>query len=253
MKTVHLRFYEELNDFLPLDKRKTRFSHSFKNNPSIKDMIESLGIPHTQVDFILSNNRAVDFNYIVQNGDDISVYPVFESLNIQNISKLRPTPLRQIKFIADVHLGKLARYLRMLGFDTFYQNNYTPNQIIKISKSDKRIILSKSRELLKRKEVTHGYCLTSSDIRKQLKSVLNRFNLYDNIIPFFRCMICNTNLKSVSKEKIIDRIPKKVKEWQKEFKICPKCERIYWKGTHYESMMEFIEKITKNQKHKEAR
>ncbi|MEA3475356.1 MAG: Mut7-C RNAse domain-containing protein [Candidatus Cloacimonadota bacterium] len=246
MKTVHLRFYEELNDFLPLEKRKIRFSHSFKNNPSIKDMIESLGIPHTQVDFILSNNNAVDFNYIVQNGDEISVYPVFESLDIQNISKLRPTPLRQIKFIADVHLGKLARYLRMLGFDTLYQNNYTPNQILKISKLEKRIILTKSRELLKRKEVTHGYCITESNLEIRLKRVLNRFNLYDSIIPFSRCMICNTNLESVSKEKIIDRIPKKVKEWQKEFKICPNCNKIYWKGTHYESMMKFINSLNKN-------
>ncbi len=246
MKTVHLRFYEELNDFLPLDKRKIRFSHSFKNHPSIKDMVESLGIPHTQVDFILSNNTAVDFNYIVQNGDDISVYPVFESLNIQNISKLRPIPLRQIKFIADVHLGKLARYLRMLGFDTLYQNSYTSNQIRSISKSEKRIILSRSRELLKIKDITHGYCILSTDPKKQLKLILNRFDLTKNIKPFSRCMICNTNLKSVSKEKIIDRIPKKVKEWQKEFKICPNCNKIYWKGTHYESMMKFIDKLIQN-------
>jgi hypothetical protein len=136
----------------------------------------------------------------------------------------------------------------MLGFDALYQNNYTSNQIIKISKSDKRIILSKSRELLKRKEVTHGYCLTSSDIEKQLKSVLNRFDLYDNIIPFSRCMVCNAKLESVDKEKVLDKIPPRVKEWQQEFHICPKCGRIYWKGTHYERMMEFIEKLTKNQK-----
>jgi len=243
MKTVHLRFYEELNDFLPLDKRKIRFSHSFKNHPSIKDMIESLGIPHTQVDFILSNNNSVDFNYIVQNGDDISVYPIFESLNIQNISKLRPTPLRQIKFIADVHLGKLARYLRMLGFDTIYKNDFLKREIIKIAKSEKRIILSRSRELLKIKDITHGYCIASTDTEKQLKLILNRFDLTKNIKPFSRCMICNSKLKSVPKEKIIDKVPPKVKELQNDFAQCPNCKKIYWKGTHYIRMKKFIDNL----------
>lgn len=243
MKTVHLRFYEELNDFLPLDKRKIRFSHSFKNHPSIKDMIESLGIPHTQVDFILSNNNSVDFNYIVQNGDDISVYPVFESVNIQDVAKLRPTPLRQIKFIADVHLGKLARYLRMLGFDTIYKNDFLKKEIIKIAKSEKRIILSRSRKLLKIKDITHGYCIASTDTEKQLKLILNRFDLTKNIKPFSRCMICNSKLKSVPKEKIIDKIPPKVKELHSDFAQCPNCKKIYWKGTHYIRMKKFIDNL----------
>lgn len=246
MKIVYLRFYEELNDLLPIEKRKIRFSHSFKNNPSIKDMIESLGIPHTQIDFILSNNNSVDFNYIVQNGDDISVYPVFESLNIQNVEKLRPTPLRQIKFIADSHLGKLARYLRMLGFDTIYKNDFFKKEIIKIAKSEKRIILSRSRDLLKIKEITHGYCIASTNPEKQLKLILNRFDLAKNIKPFSRCMICNSKLISIPKEKIIDKIPPKVKELQSDFAQCPNCKKIYWKGTHYESMMKFINSLNKN-------
>lgn len=243
MKTAYLRFYEELNDFLPLDKRKIRFSHSFKNHPSIKDMIESLGIPHTQVDFILSNNNSVDFNYIVQNGDDISVYPVFESVNIQDVAKLRPTPLRQIKFIADVHLGKLARYLRMLGFDTIYKNDFLKREIIKISKLEKRIILSRSRELLKIKDITHGYCIASTDTEKQLKLILSRFDLTKNIKPFSRCMICNTKLISIPKEKIIDKIPPKVKELHSDFAQCPNCKKIYWKGTHYIRMKKFIDNL----------
>ena len=245
MKIAYLRFYEELNNFLPKEKKKIKFKHKFNNNPSIKDMIESFGIPHIQVDLILINNKSVDFSYIVQNGDDISVYPIFESMNIKKVSQVREEPLRVIKFVVDVHLGKLTRYLRMLGFDTLYQNDYNPGKIIKISKSEKRIILSKSRQLLKIKDITHGYCITDSDPEKQLKKVLNRFDLINNLNPFSRCMICNGKLESVDKEQIIDKIPEKVKESQQEFAICPNCKKIYWKGTHFESMLKFIDEHTK--------
>ncbi len=243
MKTAYLRFYEELNNFLPKEKKKIRFTHQFNNNPTVKDMIESFDIPHTQVDLILVNDKSVDFSYIVQDGDNISVYPVFESLNIKNISKVREEPLREIKFLVDFHLGKLARYLRMLGFDTLYQNKYNPSKIIKISKSEKRIIISKSRQLLKIKDITHGYCLTESNPEKQLKKVLYRFDLYANINPFSRCIICNTKLKPVNKETVIDKIPEKVKELHQEFATCQNCKKIYWKGTHYENMIKFIDRL----------
>lgn len=245
IKTAFLRFYEELNDFLPSEKRKKKFSHKFKDNPSVKDMIESLGIPHTEVDLILVDNNSVDFSYLVQDKNEISVYPIFESFNIKKINKLRPIPLRETKFVLDVHLGKLARFLRMFGFDTTYKNNFCPREILKISKSEKKIILTKSRELLKIKDVTHGFCLQVSNPEKQLVQVLKRFNLFDDITPFSRCLICNEKLKSIQKEKILDKIPTNVKKWKQKFHICPKCKKIYWKGSHHENMKKFIEKIKK--------
>ncbi|HRZ24427.1 MAG TPA: Mut7-C RNAse domain-containing protein, partial [Candidatus Contendobacter sp.] len=124
MSQCSIRFYEELNDFLPLERRKVDFSHEFQRRASIKDLIEALGVPHTEVDLILVNGASVDFSYIVRDGDRISVYPMFEAFDIQMVSRVRPQPLRVIRFVLDVHLGKLARYLRLLGFDTLYRNDY---------------------------------------------------------------------------------------------------------------------------------
>ena len=124
MHKATFRFYEELNDFLPKEKRKKRFEHNFIDRASVKDVIESFGVPHTEVDLIIVNGESKNFSYIINDGDDISVYPVFESIDISNLQKLRPEPLREPKFILDVHLGTLARYLRMLGFDTNYRNDY---------------------------------------------------------------------------------------------------------------------------------
>lgn len=243
MNTAFLRVYEELNNFLPLERRKTRFEHHFRDNPSIKDIIESIGIPHTEVDLILINGKSVDFSARVQDGDFISIYPVFESFDIKGISKVRPNPLRKTKFIVDTHLGKLARYLRMLGFDTLYKPEYSSGEIIQLALKEHRIILSNSRELLKHKSITHGYCINNYNPLDQLRRVVQRFFLWDKMVPFSRCMLCNAGLQPITKEEILDRLPPKVKKGQQEFKICPVCQRIYWKGTHYEKMMRMIEKL----------
>ncbi len=243
MKTAHLRFYEELNDFLPVIKKKTWFEHKFTGRPSVKDMIESLGIPHGEVDLILVNSNSVDFSYLVTDGDDISVYPVFESLDIKDVQHLREKPLRNPKFILDVHLGTLTKYMRMLGLDTLYKNNYIDEEIIKISSKEKRTILTKDVGILKNKKVTHGYFVRNSNPEKQIEEVIFRFNLKNEVKKFSRCLECNSILKSIKKEKIIDRLPPKVKANQNEFYICLICDKIYWPGSHYEKMKFFIEKI----------
>ena len=244
MATAHFRFYEELNDFLPAEKRKNSFDHCFKERASIKDMIEALGIPHTEVDLILVNDESVDFSYIVQDEDRISVYPVFESLDIRQISRVRPEPLRQVKFILDVHLGKLARILRMLGFDTLYQKDRSPSEILFISLAEKRIILSKSRNLLKRKKVTHGFCLNSSDPEMQARLVLKRFDLLESINPLSRCLECNSLLEGISRDEVSGKVPREVYEAMDEFKYCRQCSRVYWNGSHYQKMRERIKKLT---------
>src|SRR3972149_748976 len=138
MKTAYFRFYEELNDFLPPEKRKIKFEHPFFCRASVKDIIESLGVPHTEIDLILVNGKSVDFSYIINDKDEISVYPVFESFDISEVQHLRAKPLREPKFVLDVHLGALAKYLRMTGFDTVYHNNFEDVEIIKVSLSQKR-------------------------------------------------------------------------------------------------------------------
>jgi len=243
LKKVTLRFYEELNDFLPSNKKKKRFEHSFIDRTSVKDLIESLGIPHTEIDLILVNGNSVDFSYLVNDGDDISGYPMFESLDITNLQHLRAKPLRKPKFILDVHLGTLAKYMRMLGFDTLYKNDYIDEEIVKISLKEKRAILTKDRGILKRSEVTHGYWIRSTKTDTQIIEVIKRFDLKEQIKELSRCLLCNSLLKKISKEKIIDRLPRKVKEFQNEFYCCKHCDKIFWKGSHYAKMLAVIERF----------
>ncbi|MDZ7343194.1 MAG: Mut7-C ubiquitin/RNAse domain-containing protein, partial [candidate division KSB1 bacterium] len=188
MNCAYFRFYEELNDFLPEEKKKTTFVHHFKDRASIKDMIEAIGVPHTEIDLILVNGQAVDFSYLVQDRDRISVYPVFESLDISAVTNLRKQPLREAKFVLDVHLGKLASYLRLVGFDTLYRNDFSDAELAEISSRERRILLTKDRRLLKRRIVTHGYCIRETAPKKQLLEVLKRFDLFKSLDPFSRCL-----------------------------------------------------------------
>lgn len=197
--TAQFRFYEELNDFLPKEKRKRIFSFEFNGNPGIKDPIEALGVPHTEVDLILVNGASVGFHYQLQNDDFVSVYPVFESLDISPIAVLREKPLRRTAFVLDVHLGKLARLLRLLGFDVKYENNYDDPEIVQISVAENRIILTRDRRLLFAKAVTHGYWVRSTNAMQQVDEVLNRFDLRDCIAPFHRCIVCNGEIHPVNK------------------------------------------------------
>ena len=242
MKTVYFRFYEELNDFLPYEKRK-RIEHHFIDRTSVKDMIESLGVPHTEIDLILVNGKSVDFSYTVNDKDEISVYPVFESLDISNVQHLRAEPLREPKYVLDVHLGKLARYMRMVGLDTVYKNNFSDDELVEISLKEKRTILTKDRGILKRNEVMHGCWIRNEDPEKQLKEVVERFDLKNKLREFSRCLECNSTLTEIEKEKIFDHLPPKVKEWQNEFYYCGNCDKVYWKGSHYEKMKKIIDEI----------
>jgi len=240
MHQVWFRFYEELNDFLPSFKRKIQFAYSFKGNPSVKDAIEALGVPHVEVDMIIANGKPVDFSYNIKSEDKISVYPVFESLDLSNVSPLREKPLRLIKFIMDVHLGRLSKYLRLCGFDTFFDTGLNDVEIIDLSLKEHRIILTRDRGLLKNKRVTHGYWIRSSNPVGQIKEVLQRFDLKNSLNPFIRCLECNGMIEDVNKDEIKDRLPQKTKDFYTEFRRCKVCGNIYWEGSHYERMKKFI-------------
>jgi uncharacterized protein with PIN domain/sulfur carrier protein ThiS len=243
------RFYEELNDFLPKHRRKTDFEAPFKGKRSIKDMIESLGVPHTEIDLILVNGKSVDLNYILRDGDRISVYPVFELLNITEATRLRKIPLRRTKFIADINLGDIVKYMRVLGFNVFFDPLLTPREIIGISNTENRIILTRSRKLLKFKEVSHGIFLRPGTIPEQIRRIIEYLDIKDNIVLFSRCLLCNTPLKSVSKEKILNKIPPRTKECCDEYVCCPSCDKIYWKGTHVKNMKKVVGQILDPREH----
>lgn len=243
MKTANFRFYEELNDFLPPPKRKKKFELNFSGFQSIKDIIESQRVPHTEIDLIIVNGKSVGFDYKLKEGDDVAVYPVFESFDVSSLQRLRAKPLRKPKFVLDVHLGTLARYMRMFGFDAKYQNDFSDEQIIEISLKEKRTILTRDLGILKRSIVTHGYWVRNTKPVKQIEEIIGRFDLRNEIKEFSRCIECNTILKPIEKDKVIDKIPAKVKSRMNEFYICTGCNKIYWKGDHYTKMRLLVDGI----------
>ena len=241
MAQVTLRFYEELNDFLSPALRKTAISHSLERRASVKDVIESFGVPHTEIDLILVNGESVDFSYIVRGGDRISVYPMFEGLDISPLYRLRPRPLRDPRFIADVNLGRLARYLRLLGFDCLYDNRARDVEVARRSAEQNRVLLTRDRALLRHRIVTHGYFVRAVEPAAQVREVLARMDLYRLIRPFSRCIRCNGELERVSKQTVIDELEPKTRKYYDRFQRCKSCGRIYWKGSHHARAMRLVE------------
>jgi len=243
MAKAIVRFYEELNDFLPEHRRKTDFDALFTGKRSIKDMIEALGVPHTEIDLILVNGISVDFDYILQDNDRVSVYPVFESLNITDITRLRKIPLRRNRFIADINLGDIVKYMRILGFDVYYDTSLSNRGIIEISKNKTRIILTKNKKLLKFKDVSHGIFIRPGTPLDQIGRIIVYLDIKSSIKPFSRCLKCNSLLNTIPKEKILDRIPLKTRACCDEYVLCQTCDKIFWKGTHFISMEKFVGQI----------
>jgi uncharacterized protein with PIN domain/sulfur carrier protein ThiS len=241
--TVSIRFYEELNDFLPQDRRKCDLTASFVAGCTVKALIEDLGVPHTEVDLILVNGESVDFSHRLKDADRISVYPVFETWNVEGTSKVRPMALRVTRFIVDVHLGKLARLLRMFGFDATFAEGLDDEALANVSRQEGRIILTRDRGLLKRRIVTHGYVVRSSSPRAQLSEILDRFDLLGKVKLFSRCMACNAELAKVPKDSVLSEIPPLVAKTYDEFSRCPSCARVFWRGTHWERMRKLAEEV----------
>jgi hypothetical protein len=240
---ANFRFYEELNDFLPLGQRKQTIAYRFSGQPSIKDPIEVLGVPHSEIDLILVNGESVGFDHRLRDADRVAVYPVFESLDISPLQRLRPTPLRKTAFIVDVNLGKLARYLRMLGFDAAYDNRLDDGEIVDIAVREKRIVLTRDRRLLFRKAVTHGFWIRSTDADSQLKEVLTRLDLYRQVRPLERCLECNGLLEPVAREKVWSSLEPLTRRYYDEFFRCPGCRKIYWPGSHVTHMSGVISEL----------
>ncbi|WP_319370487.1 Mut7-C RNAse domain-containing protein [uncultured Ilyobacter sp.] len=216
-----------LGDLQRLVKENPTVVKEIKRN--LKDIIEGLGVPHTEVGKIYHGNEETDLAAVVNDGGKLIVCPV-EPENIQG----------EVKFILDVHLGTLARYLRMMGFDSLYENSYEDQQIVDISLSQNRIILTRDRGILKRKLVKKGYLIRDLKPRIQLNEVLKRYKLYDRVDPLTRCFKCNDKIFPIHKENIKNRVPEKSRKIFEEFYICKKCHMIYWKGSHYDRFKKII-------------
>jgi hypothetical protein len=238
------RFYAELNDHLAPPLRHQTLEKEFFVPAPVKDMIESFGVPHTEVEVILINGESSDFSRPVHDRDRVAVYPVFESVDISPELRLRPQPLRQIRFVLDVHLGRLARYLRMLGFDALYRNDLADPELVRISVEERRILLTRDRGLLMHSVVTHGYWVRDTESRRQTEEVIHRFDLARRIQPFTRCMECNGELVEASQSEVLDRLPPRIAVRRHEYRQCSHCGRVYWQGSHYDRMARWISGLT---------
>lgn len=243
MSAASFEFLHELNDFLPKTRKNQPYEHPFHWKASIKDMIESLGVPHAEVELLVVNGQSVDFTYIVQDGDQIQVYPRFEAVDLPHKIPLRPPFSTKPSFILDTHLGRSAAYLRMLGFDTLYRNDYDDPELALVSHQENRILLTRDLGLLKRSNVTYGYFVRSIDGKARIAEIMGRFNLWPFSEPFKHCMKCNGLLKIISKDAILERISETTARHYDEFHACTECNQIYWRGSHYLKMQDFIEEI----------
>ena len=202
MVTATFRFYEELNDFLAPERRRREFTVPCARAATTKHMIEALGVPHTEVELILLNGESVGFDTLLRDGDRVAVYPKFEAFDITPLLRVREQPLRETRFVADAHLGGLAHLLRMMGFDTLYDNGFADDEIERIAAAQGRIVLTRDRDLLKRRSITHGCYVHALRPQQQLREVFDRLDLARSARPFTLCLRCNAALHAVDKAQV---------------------------------------------------
>jgi len=243
MTHATFRFYEELNDFLPADRRRREFTCACPPAATVKHMIEALGVPHTEVELVLLNGESVGFERTLLDGDRVAVYPVFERLDISPLLRVRARPLRVLRFVADAHLGGLAALLRMSGFDTLYHNAFDDGEIAEIGAHQGRIVLTRDRELLKRRIISHGCYLHARKPREQLGELFERLDLARSARPFSLCLRCNHPLRKLPAEQARPKVPAKVAERHSRFLACDQCQRVFWEGSHWRSMQALLEPL----------
>ncbi len=225
MATAHFEFDEDLALFLAPEHRSGAFLHSCARAATLKNAIESLGVPHTEVGAVIVNGAPATLQRTVREGDGIAVFPT------------QPHAVNEeARFLADAHLGGLARFLRMLGYDTLHDQALGDAEICRLAHGEQRIVLTRDRELLKHRDVAHGCYVRALKPEAQLREVVERYRLAEGARPFTRCLHCNLPLAPVAKEEIVDRVPARILALHGRFTTCAGCGRIYWPGTHYEKM-----------------
>lgn len=240
LQPVQIRFYNTLNDFLPSVKRHTQFEYNIRKPRSVKDLIESIGIPHTEVDIILVDRQSVDFQFRIEGGEDIRVYAYDHNLEFSELIHNQPKPANEPRFVLDVHLGQLANYLRMLGFDTLYRNDYDDPTLASIADTEQRILVTRDRRLLMRRQITLGYFVRARLPKQQISELLTRFDLLDFETKVARCISCNGIIQRVEKAEIEAQLLPLTRQHYDDFFQCQSCKKIYWEGSHFEQMQELI-------------
>lgn len=240
---VEVRAYAELNDFLAPELRGAVVRRPFRPHQTVKDVLEAMGIPHTEIDLILVNGDPADFDHRPTAGDRIAAYPMFEALDVGSTTRLRPVPLRDPRFVVDVNLGRLARLLRVLGFDARWSSDADDATLAQISLDEQRILLTRDRGLLKRRAITHGLFVHSQDPEEQTLEVIRRLDLRQRLAPLTRCLHCNGELAPVAKHEVIDQLEPLTARYYEEFSRCAGCGRIYWAGSHHAKLLSLVDRL----------
>lgn len=236
--TVVVRVYAELADFVDTD-RSGRVEVPIGAPRSVKDVVESTGVPHPEIGLLLVDGVSVDFGHPIRGGERIAVYPPFRTIDTTVASRVAPPPVAP-RFVCDVHLGTLARRLRLLGFDTWYRTDTDDDELAAIAVDDQRILLTRDRELLMRRVIIHGYCPRSDDPDVQTAEVLRRYDLLDALAPLTRCARCNGTLAPVDRRDVVDSLPARTRVEHDEFARCADCGQVYWPGSHTARIRELI-------------
>lgn len=241
--SLELRVYAELNDFLPPHSRFSVLRRPVRTHQTVKDVVEAAGIPHTEVDLLLVNGESVGFGHRPRPGDRLAVYPVFESLDITGLTRVRPHPLREPRLLVDVNLGGAARLLRLMGLDVRCEFEAGDARLAEIAVDDHRILLTRDRGLLARRIVTHGLFVRAEQPVDQVVEVIDRLDLANSLAPLTRCLRCGAVLADVDKSDVADRLPPHIRHHHDTFRRCTGCARVYWAGTHRDRLDELVARI----------
>jgi len=246
VNVARFHFHPDFNPFLAKQYHGQSFDYAFENGQSVKHLVEAIGVPHTEIHHILINRKPVGFSYQVRDADFVDIFPYSAPHDYPAMISPQESGEEECNhcFVLDNHLGKLASYLRLMGFDCLYRNDYQDDELAQVSRDEKRILLTRDQHLLMRNAVLRGYWVHSKNPRQQVKEVMERFDLYESIQPFLRCAKCNSILEPVEKEEIINRLEPLTRRYFNEFRICPDCKQIYWKGSHYKKILTFIDEIS---------
>ena len=238
MVTATFRFYGNLNDFLAPARRGRSFSCPCARAASAKHMIEALGVPHTEVALVLIDGEPASprLDHMLREDERVAVYPKFEHIDISPLLGVSAGDGSAPRFVADAHLVGLARLLRMAGFDTLYDNHADDARIAEVSVLEQRIVLTRDRDLLKRRVIARGCYVRALKADAQLREVAGRLDLCGHTRPFSLCLRCNVPLHPVDKAAVAARLPPAVAAAQEELNACPNCGAIFWKGSHWKRM-----------------
>ena len=239
--TVRLNFHGDLAFFLKPKASDGIVERTLGEKTSVKDVIESCGVPHPEVDLILVSGRPRDFDYAIASDAKIEVFPLGDQFPQFHEKRLQVQ--RIACFVADGHLGRLARNLRLLGLDVAYDRRANDRQLLDVMKSENRALLTRDRRLLMHAIVRHGYCPRSQNADEQTVEVVRRFDLLSSIAPFTRCLRCNAHLQKVAKADVIEKLQPLTKIYYEQFRRCIGCDQIYWAGSHFSKLQKRFDEI----------